>query len=359
MPGRALDVLIVEDEVLLAAELEFLVQEVGYHPVGCAMSSDEAVDLAKSLHRDRPQQERQLALEALARAKPAPEQWDILAAALAEASPTDISRILELFGPKAGTPAGLALARALGRPELSQKVPVAAVRQNLAGHGPEVRAAFEPVLAKLDHCVALANARDLAPLLLGDLFEHPMAPSLALGVVGVLVAEGPEEQRAARAALDEGVSANLAGGTHHAFADRAAMLHPRHHLLTDVTALAEIEAVEEVHIGFMREGVAIGEIDAAHRQAKADAPRLVIGPVSRRVHGVARDNRSAAEIGAGIGGEGQNCVLGRRAGALELDFGQGTRLGLHQPFLGVALPRLHGGLGRLEDANLHGLRSSQ
>ena len=106
--------------------------------------------LAKSLHRDRPQQERQLALEALARAKPAPEQWDILAAALAEASPTDISRILELFGPKAGTPAGLALARALGRPELSQKVPVAAVRQNLAGHGPEVRAAFEPVLAKLD-----------------------------------------------------------------------------------------------------------------------------------------------------------------------------------------------------------------
>ena len=44
----------------------------------------------------------------------------------------------------------LALARALGRPELSQKVPVAAVRQNLAGHGPEVRAAFEPVLAKLD-----------------------------------------------------------------------------------------------------------------------------------------------------------------------------------------------------------------
>ncbi|NGM51619.1 response regulator [Caulobacter sp. 602-2] len=52
MPGRALDVLIVEDEVLLAAELEFLVQEVGYHPVGCAMSSDEAVDLAKSLHPD-------------------------------------------------------------------------------------------------------------------------------------------------------------------------------------------------------------------------------------------------------------------------------------------------------------------
>ena len=87
------------------------------------------------------------------------------------------------------------------------------------------------------------------------------------------------------------------------FADRAAMLHPRHHLLADITALAEIEAVEEVHIRLMRKGVAIGEIDAAHRQAKADAPRLVIGPVSRRIHGVARDNRPAAEIGAGIGGE--------------------------------------------------------
>jgi CheY-like chemotaxis protein len=52
MPGRALDVLIVEDEVLLATELEFLVEEAGYHAVGCAMSSDEAVDLAKALHPD-------------------------------------------------------------------------------------------------------------------------------------------------------------------------------------------------------------------------------------------------------------------------------------------------------------------
>ncbi|KSB88253.1 response regulator [Caulobacter vibrioides] len=52
MPGRALDVLIVEDEVLLATELEYLAEEVGYHSVGLAMSSDEAVDLAKSLHPD-------------------------------------------------------------------------------------------------------------------------------------------------------------------------------------------------------------------------------------------------------------------------------------------------------------------
>jgi len=37
-----------------------------------------------------------------------------------------------------------------------------------------------PVLAKLDHCVALANARDLAPILLGDLFERPVEPDESL-----------------------------------------------------------------------------------------------------------------------------------------------------------------------------------
>lgn len=107
--------------------------------------------LAKSLHRDRLQQERQLAIESLGRAKPDPDQWDTIAAALAEASPTDMGRILELFGSKTGgTPAGLALASALGRPEVAQGVPVAAVRQVFAGHGAEVRAAAEPVLAKID-----------------------------------------------------------------------------------------------------------------------------------------------------------------------------------------------------------------
>ena len=36
------------------------------------------------------------------------------------------------------------------------------------------------ILAKLEHCVALANARDLAPVFLGDLFEHPVEPDEAL-----------------------------------------------------------------------------------------------------------------------------------------------------------------------------------
>jgi CheY-like chemotaxis protein len=52
MTERPLDVLIVEDEVLLATELGFLLDEVGCHPVGHAMSSDEAVAMAADLHPD-------------------------------------------------------------------------------------------------------------------------------------------------------------------------------------------------------------------------------------------------------------------------------------------------------------------
>lgn len=37
-----------------------------------------------------------------------------------------------------------------------------------------------PILGKLAHCVALANARDLAPVLLGDLFERPVEPDESL-----------------------------------------------------------------------------------------------------------------------------------------------------------------------------------
>lgn len=47
-----LNVLIVEDEILLAAELGHLVQEAGLKDVGHAMSSDEAVELAASLKPD-------------------------------------------------------------------------------------------------------------------------------------------------------------------------------------------------------------------------------------------------------------------------------------------------------------------
>lgn len=47
--GRPLEVLIVEDEALLAHELGFLVREAGLSDVGHAMTSDEARRLARSL----------------------------------------------------------------------------------------------------------------------------------------------------------------------------------------------------------------------------------------------------------------------------------------------------------------------
>ncbi len=49
---KPLRVLIVEDEVLLAAELEYLVSASGAAPVGHAMTSIEAVSLAEQLRPD-------------------------------------------------------------------------------------------------------------------------------------------------------------------------------------------------------------------------------------------------------------------------------------------------------------------
>ena len=49
---QPLRVLIVEDEVLLATELEYLVSASGAEPVGHAMTSPEAVDLAERLRPD-------------------------------------------------------------------------------------------------------------------------------------------------------------------------------------------------------------------------------------------------------------------------------------------------------------------
>ncbi|OJU08302.1 MAG: response regulator [Caulobacterales bacterium 68-7] len=51
-PAAGLDVLIVEDEALLALELSFIVREAGCNDVGHAMDSQEALSLASTLHPD-------------------------------------------------------------------------------------------------------------------------------------------------------------------------------------------------------------------------------------------------------------------------------------------------------------------
>ena len=50
--GIALNVLIVEDEILLAAELQCIVEEIGCRDVGHAMTSLEAIDLARRFTPD-------------------------------------------------------------------------------------------------------------------------------------------------------------------------------------------------------------------------------------------------------------------------------------------------------------------
>jgi DNA-binding NarL/FixJ family response regulator len=51
-PDTPLNVLIVEDEVLLAAELKYIVEDAGCREVGHAMTAQEAFDLASRLTPD-------------------------------------------------------------------------------------------------------------------------------------------------------------------------------------------------------------------------------------------------------------------------------------------------------------------
>ena len=67
------------------------------------------------------------------------------------------------------------------------------------------------------------------------------------------------------------------GDRHDAGARGAAMLDARHHFLADEAALVEIDAAELVHVGLVREGVAVDEIRAAARHAERDAVRFVVG----------------------------------------------------------------------------------
>ena len=79
-----------------------------------------------------------------------------------------------------------------------------------------------------------------------------------------------------------------------------AMFHARDDLLADIAALFEIDAVEEVEVRVVRKRVAIDEIDAALRDAGADAqaPRTALAvPVADRDRLRARQNRAPAEAG--------------------------------------------------------------
>src|SRR6478735_6731740 len=80
---------------------------------------------------------------------------------------------------------------------------------------------------------------------------------------------------------------------HDAAACAGTMLHAGYDLLTDIAALAEIDAVELIHVCFVRKRIAINEIEAAARNTERDTVSLV---------GVCAD-QLAAEIGGGFLGK--------------------------------------------------------
>ena len=71
------------------------------------------------------------------------------------------------------------------------------------------------------------------------------------------------------------------------------MLHARDDFLADIAAFGEIDAAELVHVGLVREGVAVAEIEAALRHAERYAMRLVLPGIDER----------GAELGRGCGGK--------------------------------------------------------
>ena len=71
------------------------------------------------------------------------------------------------------------------------------------------------------------------------------------------------------------------------------MLDARDHLLADEAALVEVDAAELVHVGLVRERIAIDEVEAAARHAERDAVRLVDRGI----------DEFRAEIGRGLAGK--------------------------------------------------------
>ena len=124
-----------------------------------------------------------------------------------------------------------------------------------------------------------------------------------------------------------------------AIARGAAMLDPRNHFLPDEAAFPEIDAVQLVEIGVMREGVAVEKIHAALRHAERDAMRVVVvgvGACRAKVGGcvfrcVRRNQNPRAQARAAAGSAKDDALGGaavavpdrehRKIGLLDRHFG--------------------------------------
>jgi len=80
------------------------------------------------------------------------------------------------------------------------------------------------------------------------------------------------------------------------------VLRARDDLLANETAFLEIDAREQVHVGLVREGFAIGKIHAAFRHARRDAASVIVGALRLRLERVPRRDRPESQrLGARIG----------------------------------------------------------
>src|SRR4029078_13736669 len=79
----------------------------------------------------------------------------------------------------------------------------------------------------------------------------------------------------------------IVGDRNDTAARTGAVLDARNDFLSDVTAFVEVDAVELVHVGFVRESVGVHEIETAPRHPERDAA----GFINLTVH------QSCAELG--------------------------------------------------------------
>src|SRR6185437_7670247 len=94
--------------------------------------------------------------------------------------------------------------------------------------------------------------------------------------------------------------------------------HPRHHLLSDIATLVEIDTVKAVHVGFVWKSVAIDEVETAAGGADGNAVRLIGGAADklradqagRLWRKIGGDENPQAQLGVTWIGEGEIWLQG-------------------------------------------------
>ena len=127
-------------------------------------------------------------------------------------------------------------------------------------------------LLKMEAVPNAIVAWSLTPQIVAEAVEADRGkPPLARGASRDPETAGPGRhlgagRRRRAVAVDDGQDAGAGG---------AAVLHPRNHLLADITALLEVHPAELVHQCLVREGITEGEVASPLRHAEADAVGVI------------------------------------------------------------------------------------